>query len=98
MYTANAYISIITNIEMFPRLQVQIKVMEIMIEAFTVLYTYCYMTYNKCNSNFYVCFYQEKESILFLTKLSMKEEKAASKQAALLARPSYMSHNILTMT
>ena len=43
-----------------------------MIEAFTVLYTYCYMTYNKCNSNFYVCFYQEKESILFLTKLSMK--------------------------
>ena len=56
------------------------------------------MTYNKCNSNFYVCFYQEKESILFLTKLSMKEEEAASKQAALLARPSYMSHSILSMT
>ena len=71
-----------------------------MIDAFTVLYTYCYMTYNKCNSNFYVCFYQEKESILFLTKLSMKE--AASKQqltcSSVIYEPQYTHYDMTPVT
>ena len=62
------------------------------------------MTYNKCNSNFYVCFYQEKESILFLTKLSMKEEEEAASKASSLTcssviyEPQYTHYDMTPVT